>query len=316
MAEEVVDVVIVGSGPAGLTAAIYASRANLNPVLYEGFQSGGMPGGQLMTTGKVENFPGFPEGIDGQMLMTNMREQAVRLGTRMVMEDVEEVKVGAWPFRIITTSEECCEARSVIIATGATANRLPLDSEQRLWGKGVSACAVCDGALPVFRNRPLAVIGGGDSAVEEAVHLTQFGSKIYMIHRRDELRASKIMQKRAIEHPKIEILWNKIVDEFLGDERLEMLRLRDVQTGEGSEIEVAGAFEAIGHTPNTSILKGGLETTEMGYILTQPFSTATSVPGVFAAGDVQDSKYRQAITAAGSGCMAAMEAEKWLAELP
>jgi thioredoxin reductase (NADPH) len=310
MAEKVT---IIGSGPAGLTAAIYASRANLNPLLYEGFQAGGMPGGQLMTTGKVENFPGFPEGIDGQQLMANMREQAVRLGTRTVMEDVVEVKVGAWPFRIITISGECCESEAVIVATGATARRLPLDSERKLWGKGVSACAVCDGALPVFRDKPLAVIGGGDTAVEEASHLTQFGSKVYIIHRRDELRASKIMQKRAVEHPKIEILWNKVVDEFLGEERLRALRLKDTQTGELSELLVAGAFEAIGHVPNTAILKGGVKTTDTGYIVTRPDSTEASVEGIFAAGDVQDSKYRQAITAAASGCMAAMEAERWLA---
>jgi thioredoxin reductase (NADPH) len=310
------DVTIIGSGPAGLTAAIYASRANLKPVMYEGFQSGGMPGGQLMTTGKVENFPGFPEGIDGQQLMMNMREQAVRLGTRMVMEDVVEVKVGSWPFKIISTSGECCEAKAVIVSTGATARRLPLESEKRLWGKGISACAVCDGALPVFRDKPLAVIGGGDTAVEEATHLTQFGSTIYIIHRRDELRASKIMQKRAIQHPKIEILWNKVVEEFMGQERLEKLRLKDTQTGDFSELEVTGAFEAIGHTPNTGLLKGGVNTTETGYIVTKPDSTETSVPGIFAAGDVQDSKYRQAITAAGSGCMAAMEAERWLAEIP
>jgi thioredoxin reductase (NADPH) len=205
-------------------------------------------------------------------------------------------------------------ARALIVATGATARRLPLESEGRLWTKGISACAVCDGALPIFRNKSLAVIGGGDSAVEEALHLTQFGSNVYMIHRRDQLRASKIMQKRATEHPKIEILWNKVVVEFMGDSLLNGLKLKDTVTGDISELSVAGAFEAIGHVPNTEFLKGQLDTTDNGYVITKLDSTATSVEGVFAAGDVQDAKYRQAITAAGSGCMAAIEAERWLAE--
>ncbi|MBD3242386.1 MAG: thioredoxin-disulfide reductase [Chitinivibrionales bacterium] len=311
MAEKVI---IVGSGPAGYTSAIYAARANLDPFMIEGFQAGGMPGGQLMTTGGVENFPGFPEGIDGQQLMANMREQAVRFGARTLTEDVIEADLSRRPFRVTSTGGETFEGETLIVATGATARRLPLDSEKRLWGRGISACAVCDGALPIFRNKELAVIGGGDSAVEEADHLTKFGSKVYLIHRRDQLRASKIMQKRALEHPKIEILWNKVVEEFLGETVLSGLRLKDTVSGETSELAVAGAFEAIGHAPNTAFLKEQLDVNEQGYIVTAPDSTATSVQGVFAAGDVQDWRFRQAITAAGSGCMAAIEAERWLAE--
>ncbi|MCL2182546.1 MAG: thioredoxin-disulfide reductase [Chitinispirillia bacterium] len=305
-------VIIIGSGPAGLTAAIYAARANLGPLLFEGFVEGGIPGGQLMITGEVENFPGFPGGIGGPKLMANMREQAEKLGARMVMEDVLSVDLSAGPFTLASSSGEEYQARALIVATGATANRLPLDSEKRLWGKGLSACAVCDGALPIFRNKELAVIGGGDTAVEEAVHLTQFASKVYLIHRRDELRASKVMRARAASHPKIEILWNKVVDEFLGEDRVSGLKLRDTVTGEVSELAVAGAFEAIGHKPNTGFLNGQLETDGQGYIVTAPGGASTSVPGVFAAGDVQDPTYRQAITAAASGCMAAIEVERYL----
>ncbi len=304
-------VIIIGSGPAGLTAGIYASRANLQNMLFEGFQSGGIPGGQLMITGIVENFPGFKGGIKGQELMAEMREQALRVGTKMIMEDVESVDCGSSPFKIVSASGTY-ETQALIVATGATARRLPLDSEQRLWGRGISACAVCDGALPVFRNKPLAIIGGGDSAIEEAIHLTQFGSKVYIIHRRNEFRASKIMQKKAYSHSKIEILWNKVVVEFMGDSLLKSLKLLDTVTGNLSMVEVAGAFEAIGHQPNTGFLNGQLPLDENGYILTEPGSTVTSIPGVFAAGDVRDSRYRQAITAAASGCMAALEAEWWL----
>jgi thioredoxin reductase (NADPH) len=304
--------IIIGSGPAGLTAAIYAARANLRPLVFEGFQDGGIPGGQLMITGVVENFPGFPEGVAGPELMENMRKQAVKLGARMVMEDVAEAVLSRRPFALISSDEEKYAADALIIATGAAANRLPLESERRLWGRGVSACAVCDGALPAFRNRELAVIGGGDTAVEEAVHLTNFASKVYLIHRRDELRASKIMRARAESHPKIEILWNKAVDEFMGESQLSGLKLRDTATGEVTDLAVAGAFEAIGHKPNTGFLKGQLETDEQGYIVTKPGSPLTSTEGVFAAGDVQDSKYRQAITAAASGCQAALEAERFL----
>ncbi|MBD3346002.1 MAG: thioredoxin-disulfide reductase [Chitinivibrionales bacterium] len=308
------NVIIIGSGPAGFTSAVYTARANINPLLFEGFQVGGMPGGQLMITNIVENFPGFPSGINGQELMMNMRLQAANYGARLVTEDVSEVKCDARPFKVISASGQEYEAHALIVATGATARRLPYKSEKRLWGKGISACAVCDGGLPIFRNKELAVIGGGDSAVEEAVHLTQFGSKIYIIHRRDELRASKIMQQRALKHPKIEIVWNKIVDEFLGDQTLSGLRLKDTKTGELSELPVVGAFEAIGHVPNTDFLKAQITTDDFGYIKTECDSTVTSVEGVFAAGDVQDRKYRQAVTAAGSGCMAAIEAEHWLQE--
>jgi thioredoxin reductase (NADPH) len=305
-------VAIIGSGPAGLTSAIYTARANLQPLLFEGFQEGGIPGGQLMITSEVENFPGFPAGILGPQLMANMREQAVKHGTRMITEDVIDVKLTKYPFEITTMSGEVFSADSLIIASGATAKRLPLESEKRFWGKGISACATCDGALPAFRNKELAVIGGGDTAIEEAVHLTQFGSKVYIIHRRDEFRASQVMQKRAKEHPKIEILWNSVIEEFLGDKKIEALSLKNVITGKISRLEVAGVFEAIGHVPNVSFLKGQIETDELGYIMTVPGSTRTRIEGVFAAGDVQDHKYRQAITAAGSGCMAAIEVERWL----
>ena len=305
-------VIIIGSGPSGLTAGIYCARANLPHILFEGFQSGGIPGGQLMTTGIVENFPGFKDGVLGQQLMAEMREQAIRVGTKMIMEDIDEVLLDCSPFKVISSNEDAYEADCLIIATGALARRLPLDSEKRLWGRGISACAVCDGALPIFRNKPLAVIGGGDSAVEEAIHLTHFGSKVLLIHRRNELRASSIMRKRAQSHPKIEILWNKVVEEFLGDATLTGIRLKDTVTGETSIVELAGAFEAIGHQPNTAFLKGQLAVDENGYIKTKPGSTETSREGVFAAGDVQDARFRQAITAAASGCMAALEAEWWL----
>lgn len=306
--------VIIGSGPSGLTAGIYAARANINPLLFEGFQVGGIPGGQLMITSVVENFPGFPEGIMGPELMGKMREQAEKHGTRMVMDDIAEADLSKRPFTLTSSGGDTYTAEALIVASGATARRLPLESEKKLWGRGVSACAVCDGALPVFRNRELAVIGGGDTALEEALHLTQFASKVYLIHRRDELRASVVMQKRIKTHPKVEILWNKVVDEFCGDQQLSCLRLKDTVDGSLSDLPVVGAFEAIGHVPNIGFLKGQLETGEMGYLKTVPGSTATNVPGVFAAGDVQDSNYRQAITAAGSGCMAAIEAERWLHE--
>lgn len=305
-------VIIIGSGPAGLTAAIYSSRANLSPLLFEGFHVGGMPGGQLMTTNVVENFPGFPEGIPGPQLMEKIKKQAERVGTRFIMEDVQEIKAGKRPFVVVSMSGQEYEAQSIIIATGATARRLPLDSEKRFWTRGVSACAVCDGALPIFRDKEVAVIGGGDSAVEEAGHLTNFASKVYLIHRRDELRASKILTERATEHPQIEILWNKVVIEFLGEQVLTGLKLQDTKTGVVSELLVTGAFEAIGHAPNTGFLQGQLETDEDGYLVTRPHSTMTSVEGIFAAGDVQDQKYRQAVSAAGSGCMAALECERWI----
>jgi thioredoxin reductase (NADPH) len=265
-----------------------------------------------MTTGLVENCPGFKEGIDGQKLMAEIREQAIRFGTRMIMEDIEEVTLDSRPFKLISSNGDSYEAHSLIISTGATARRLSLASERLFWGKGLSACAVCDGALPIFRNKPLAVIGGGDSAVEEATHLAQFGSKVYLIHRRNQLRASKILRERAEKNPKIEIIWNKTVEEFIGEKTLAAVKLKDTLTGGVSTIEIAGAFEAIGHNPNTAFLKGQVTTDEAGYIITKPGSTVTSKEGVFAAGDVQDSRYRQAVTSAASGCMAALEAEWWL----
>jgi thioredoxin reductase (NADPH) len=306
--------IIIGSGPSGLTASIYASRSNLSPLLFEGFQAGGIPGGQLMITTIIENFPGFKDGIGGQKFMAEMREQAVRFGTRMLMDDVESVKLDVHPFVVTSSGGDTHETTALIIATGATARRLDLASEKKFFNRGISACAVCDGALPVFRNKPLAVIGGGDTAVEEALHLTKFGSKVYLIHRRDCLRASKIMQERAAKHEKVLIVWNKIVEEFLGDTMLKGIRLRDTQTNEVSTLEVSGAFEAIGHQPNTAFLGGQLTLNETGYIYTHPGTTMTSVDGVFAAGDVHDFRYRQAITAAGSGCMAALDAQKWLTE--
>jgi thioredoxin reductase (NADPH) len=304
--------IIIGSGPAGLTAAIYAARANLRPFLIEGFQEGGIPGGQLMITTTVENFPGFPEGKSGPQLMANIREQAVKFGTRMTVDDVTDTDLSRSPFAITTANEETYSANALIVASGAIARRLPLESEKKLWGRGISACATCDGSLPVFRNKELAVIGGGDTAIEEALHLTRFASKVFLIHRRNELRASKVMQTRAKANVKIHILWNKTVEEFTGGKMLDGLKLRDTVSGEPSELSVAGAFEAIGHIPNTGFLKGQIATNDLGYIVTLPGSTRTNVDGVFAAGDVQDHKYRQAVTAAASGCMAAKEAEDWL----
>jgi thioredoxin reductase (NADPH) len=305
---------IIGSGPSGLTAAIYAARADLKPLVFEGFQAGGIPGGQLMITTIIENYPGFKDGISGPLLMADIREQALKFGARLIAEDIESVKLDTAPFRMVSVSGDTYETHSLIVATGATARRLPLGSEKKFFGRGISACAVCDGALPVFRNKPLAVIGGGDSAVEESLHLTKFGAKVYLIHRRDSLRASRIMCSRATSHPKIELLWNKTVEEFVGDTMLRAIRLKDTKTAEVSSIEVAGAFEAIGHQPNTGFLAGLLTLNESGYIYTHPGTTMTSVEGVFAAGDVQDPRYRQAITAAGSGCMAALDAQKWLTE--
>jgi thioredoxin reductase (NADPH) len=306
--------IIIGSGPSGLTAAIYAARANLSPLLFEGFQAGGIPGGQLMITTGIENFPGFKDGIGGQKLMAEMREQALRFGTRMITEDIESLKLDKHPFRLISSGGDAYETCALIISTGATARRLPLESEKKFFQHGISACAVCDGGLPVFRNKPLAVVGGGDTAVEDALYLAKFGSKVYLIHRRDSLRASSIMQQRLLNNGKIQPLWNKIVVEFVGDSLLKAIRLKDTKTGEESKIEVAGAFEAIGHQPNTGFLGGQLTLNEAGYIFTHPGTAMTSLDGVFAAGDVQDFRYRQAITAAGSGCMAALDALKWLTE--
>jgi thioredoxin reductase (NADPH) len=309
--------VIIGSGPAAWTAAVYAARANLDPVVYEGEPSREMiPGGQLMWTTDIENFPGFPEGVDGQELMSRMKDQAVRFGTRAIMENIVEVDFTRHPFVLKPSYSDAIEAVSVIVATGARANWIGLPNEERLAqiGGGVSACAVCDGALPCFRNKTLAVVGGGDSAMEEATYLTKFASEVIIIHRRGEFRASKVMAERALAHPKIRVEWNTAVIDVLGDDSITGLRLKDTVTGEEREMEVDGLFVAIGHTPNTAFLNGQLELMPNGYIkLPTPWRTSTSVPGVFAAGDVMDDYYRQAISAAGSGCMAALEAERWMA---
>jgi thioredoxin reductase (NADPH) len=309
-------IVIIGSGPAAWTAAVYAARASLNPLVYEGEVMGiEIPGGQLMLTTEIENYPGFPEPISGQELMARMKDQAIRYGARVVTERVVEADFGTAPFRLKSTSSPDVLAYTVVVATGAAANWLGLPNELRLAQSagGVSACAVCDGALPFFRNRVLAVVGGGDTAMEEAMYLTKFGSEVLIIHRRDSFRASKAMQQRVLSHEKIRVLWNTRVVDVIGDDVITGLRLEDTGTGERREIEVGGLFVAIGHTPNTKFLNGQLETTPHGYIVTAPGRTATSIPGVYAAGDVADDYYRQAITSAGTGCMAALEAERYLA---
>ncbi|MEE8125671.1 MAG: thioredoxin-disulfide reductase [Nitrospirales bacterium] len=300
------DVLILGSGPAGLTAAVYAARANLSPLLIDGSQ----PGGQLTLTTDVENFPGFPKGIMGPQLIQDMRAQAERFGTQFRHGHVSKVDLQSQPFRITIDDEDTVETKTLIISTGASANLLGLPSESRLMGHGVSTCATCDGFF--FRGKEIAVVGGGDSAVEEATFLTKFASKVTLIHRRDKLRASKIMQDRAMKNEKIAFQWNNTLEEVLGDGVVTGIRLRNVQTDKQEDIPLSGVFIAIGHTPNTSLFKGQIDMDDQGYIQTQPFRTTTNIPGVFASGDVQDSNYRQAITAAGSGCMAAMDAERFL----
>jgi thioredoxin reductase (NADPH) len=299
-------VVIVGSGPAGYTAAIYTARADLKPVMIEGMERGG----QLMLTTDVENYPGFPDGIMGPEMMEGFRKQAERFDTRILSSNVTKVDFSARPFKLWVDDDEY-SADSVIISTGASAQWLGIDSETRLRGHGVSACATCDGFF--FRDKEIAVIGGGDSAAEEALFLTKFASKVYVIHRRDELRASKIMATRVLEHDKIEMVWDTVVEEVLGDEVMTGLQIRNRITDEVSELPVEGMFLAIGHTPNTRIFEGHIDLDEKGYILTGD-NTMTSVAGVFAAGDVTDHVYRQAITAAGMGCQAAIDAERWLDE--
>ena len=310
-------VVIFGSGPAAWTAAIYAARAQMKPFVFEGAGSRTMiPGGQLMFTTDVENYPGFRAGVMGPDLMVEMREQALSFGTRSVWEDIVDIDPGQYPFRLRSNTDTEVLADSVILASGANAKWLGLENEERLAqsGGGVSACAVCDGALPHFRGNTLAVIGGGDSAMEDALYLTKFAEQVIVIHRRDEFRASRIMSERALAHDKIRVEWNKLVTEVLGEETITALRLQDTVSGEVSELEVGGMFVAIGHTPNTGFLNGVVELKENGYVQTPTaWRTETSVPGIFAAGDVMDDYFRQAVTAAGTGCMAALEAERWLA---
>ena len=307
------DLVIIGSGPAGHTAAIYAARANLKPFMFEGYVAGGSAGGQLTTTTDVENYPGFPEGIQGPELMQLFRKQAERFGTEMVGEDIVEVDFSKRPFAIKSDQREV-RAKAVIIATGAVARRMGVPSEEKMWNNGMSACAVCDGALPFFKNQPLMVIGGGDTAVEEASYLTKFGSVVYLVHRRDELRASKIMQKRAFDNKKLEIIWDTVFEDAIGEDFVTGARIQNVKSKEVKDISVSGIFYAIGHTPNTQMFDNQLDLDATGYIKVKAGTQETSVEGVFAAGDVHDHKYRQAVTAAGTGCAAALEAERWLAE--
>ncbi len=303
------NIIILGSGAAGCTAAIYNARANLEPLVFEGIQ----PGGQLTTTTDVENYPGFPEGVDGYSMMDMLKKQAERFGTRFVSGAIEKADLSSRPFKLTSDSGEEYETQTLIIATGASAKYLGIESEQKLLGHGVSACATCDGAF--YRDVPVCVIGGGDTAMEEATFLTKFASKVYIIHRRDEFRASKIMVDRALRNDKIEVLWNSVVSEVLDVNKNEVtgVRVKNTETNEEREIEVKGYFSAIGHKPNTDPFVGQLEMDEVGYLMAD--NTKTSIDGVFAAGDVQDSQYRQAITAAGSGCMAALEAERFLERL-
>jgi thioredoxin reductase (NADPH) len=319
MAEKIV---IIGSGPAGWTAAIYAGRANLTPLVYEGAISeenrlrGTLPLGQLNLTTEVENFPGFPEGVSGPDLMVKMRTQAERYGARVITEDILSVDLSKRPFVLRDSSDKTLEAHALIIATGASANYLGLDSENRFKNHGVSACAVCDGALPRFRNQPLIVVGGGDSAAEEATYLTRFATAVHLVHRRDKLRASPVMADRVLSNPKIKPVWNSVVEEVLGNDEKGMTgaRVKNVQTGQSTTIDAPGLFVAIGHTPNTKFLRGQIDLDAQGFIvLKDPFRATTSAEGVFAAGDVADATYKQAVTAAGMGCKAALDAERWLA---
>lgn len=307
-------VVIIGSGPAAFTAALYAARARLSPLVYEGFFSG-PAGGQLMTTTEVENYPGFPESIKGPDLMDKMRKQAEKYDATFLTEDVLGVDLKNHPFTV-KGNPTTVQAESVIIATGARARRLdvPGTRDGEFWQKGVTACAICDGAAPIFRNKDLFAIGGGDSAVEEAIFLTKYARKVYLVHRRKEFRASKIMVERVLHHPKIEVIWNHVLTRVEGDTIVTHVILKNIETGEERKYEAGGVFFAIGHDPNTAFLNGLIDCDETGYIKVQSGTTFTNVPGVFAAGDVQDKRYRQAITAAGSGCMAALDAERWLSE--
>ena len=307
------NLIVIGSGPAGQTAAIYAGQANLKPLMFEGLMAGGIAaGGQLTTTTDIHNFPGFPDGVSGLELMFKMREQTLKSGVKILTETVEKVELDVNPFRVVSSSGTY-ETKTLIIANGAIAQRLGAKGEDQYWQKGVSACAVCDGGLPIFRNQHLVVIGGGDTAIEEALYLTKFARKVTMLVRRNVFRASKTMQAKAFHNAQIEIMWHTELAGILGDgKKITHLKIRNNQTNKLETIDVAGLFYALGHKPNTEIFKGQLEMDETGYLVTKPNSTMTNIPGVFAAGDVQDHVYRQAIVAAGSGCMAALEAERYL----
>jgi thioredoxin reductase (NADPH) len=306
MSAQIENVIIIGSGPAGLTAAIYAARANLNPFMIEGEEVGG----QLMTTTEVENYPGFAEGITGPELMDVTKKQAARFGTRFLSKNVTKVDLSSRPFQV-WVGEQLFQAKALIVSTGASAKYMGLPSEKKFLGRGVSACATCDGAF--FRNLNVCVVGGGDTAMEEANFLTRFAKKVWVIHRRDSFRASKIMADRVLKNPKIEVIWDSAIDEVLGtDKQVTAVRLVNLKTNQKTEMPMDGVFVAIGHKPNTEVFKGQLAMNEVGYLMTEGKSTYTSVQGVFAAGDVQDHVYRQAITAAGTGCMAAIDAERWL----
>jgi len=310
------EVVIIGSGPAGHTAAIYLGRTERVPLMFEGFMAGGITaGGQLTTTGTIENFPGFANGITGNELMEQMREQSLKNSVRIVTETVCSVDFSKHPFALTLESGEKTETKSVIIATGATAKTLDIPGGKKFWQKGISACAVCDGALPIFRNKTIAVIGGGDTAMGEAEHLAKFAKEVVIIHRRDKFRANPILQERIKSNPKIKVMWNSIPIELRGGKLLESVTLQNTLTGEKTELEISGFFYAIGHNPNTEFLGGQLKLDEQGFIVTQAGSTKTSVPGIFAAGDVQNPHHRQAIIAAGSGCLAALECEEYLSGL-
>ncbi len=310
------DVVIIGSGPAAWTAAVYAGRANLQPVVFEGETVGTeIPGGQLMLTTDIENYPGFPEGVTGPDLMEKMKHQALRYGTTVISELVTSIDMSQYPFLLTPSYSEPVRALTVIVATGAKAKWLGLPNEMKLaqQGGGVSACAVCDGALMFYRNKVLAVVGGGDTAMEEALYLTKYASEVVIIHRRDKFRASKVMADRVLGHKKVRVIWNSEVTEVYGGDEITSIELTNTVTSEKSNLDVGGLFVAIGHEPNTKFLNGQLDLTSHGYIKVDPWRTSTSVGGVFAAGDVIDDYYRQAITSAGTGCMAALEAERWLA---
>ena len=314
MANAIENVIIIGSGPSGHTAAIYAGRAELTPLMFEGFMAGGVAaGGQLTTTTDVENFPGFPESVTGPELMDKMREQTLEYGSRILTETVTKVDLSKSPFSVWTDDGEY-STRALIIATGATAIRLGVQGEDVYWQKGISACAVCDGALPIFRDKQLVVVGGGDTACEEAIFLSKYGSTVNIVHRRDALRAQKVLQNRVLNHEKIKILWDSVVVEAVGEQFLTGVKIQNVKDKKERTVEAAGLFYAIGHKPNTDFLEGQVERDETGYIVTKPGSTATSVPGVFACGDVQDKVFRQAVTAAGTGCMAALEVGWYLSD--